>query len=122
VIDPELSAMQFIADAMHPLSAAVQQRVARWSMPGGRPDRPRAPQSAPAPACRPVGQEPLLSPRQHQGQPAQEGPGPPRPPAGSGCGMSLYLLGLLIVVLSVLVVFGIFWLGHRLSLPGEEKP
>ena len=36
--------------------------------------------------------------------------------------MSLYLLGLLIVVLSVLVVFGIFWLGHRLSLPGEEKP
>jgi hypothetical protein len=35
--------------------------------------------------------------------------------------MSLYLLGLLIVVLSVVVVFGIFWLGLRLSRPGEEK-
>jgi hypothetical protein len=31
--DPELSAMQAIADAMHPLSAADQKRVARWSMP-----------------------------------------------------------------------------------------
>jgi hypothetical protein len=31
--DPELSAMQAVADAMHPLSAADQKRVAHWSMP-----------------------------------------------------------------------------------------
>lgn len=31
--DTELSAMQAVADAMHPLSAADQKRIARWSMP-----------------------------------------------------------------------------------------
>jgi hypothetical protein len=31
--DPELSAMQSIADAMQPLSATDQKRIARWSMP-----------------------------------------------------------------------------------------
>lgn len=31
--DPELSAMQAVADAMHTLSPADQKRIARWSMP-----------------------------------------------------------------------------------------
>lgn len=33
--DPELSAMQAVADAMSTLSTAMQNRVARWSMPTG---------------------------------------------------------------------------------------